>query len=365
MALLGSPAPTSSGDAGSTTAVRFLEVAAGALTLQFPPTNGPVRRVTAETNVLILDRADHSQATAARAVLDEDSVLTLRGSPAWSAGEREIRAGLLSYDARQQHFAARTNVVVRFPVLALGQSLESLAGAFRRTNALPATNQWVEIHSEELLYREAWLRFAPAVRAVYRGGTQALGSLTCAVLALKYSNRLEQLEASGGFLLEQEPTVRADGTRVAKRFQGDTLGLTFRTNGTLERLAADGQVQAVVSEYRPKAAQPVEKRLECGTLSVVFRGGSNFVEHAFAEPHVLLRQGDRQAEADRARYSDSTGFLTLSGHPVVTLPEGRITDAATLVWERATGKYRVTGQFRSHWKHLPLATNVANLLRTR
>jgi lipopolysaccharide export system protein LptA len=344
---------------------RFLDVAAGIITLSFPPTNGPVRSVLARTNVVIFDHGTSSRATADLAILDEDSVLTLHGTPAWCAGDREIHAGLLAYDTRRQHFDALTNVSLRFPVLALSQPLQGLAGPANRPNTRPATNHFAEIHSAELRYRDGWLTFSPAVRARYLEGTQSLGRLACGGLALKYSNRLERLDATGGFRLEQEPTVRWDGMHVARRLQGATLGLTFRTNGTLERIAADGQVRGASSDQRPGAAQPTEKHIECDACTATIRAGTNFVEEAIAQGHVRLRQEGRLAEADRACYSDTNGWLVLTGAPVITLPEGRITDATTVVWERATERYRVTGRFKSQWKRLPFATNVTNLRLTR
>ncbi|HRZ57151.1 MAG TPA: hypothetical protein P5525_17035 [Candidatus Paceibacterota bacterium] len=74
-----------------------------------------------------------------------------------------------------------------------------------------------------------------------------------------------------------------------------------------------------------------------------------------------MSQDDRVVQAERAVFTGTNDLLSLFGRPTVILPEGRITEAETITWNRATGLYRIAGRFKSQWKALPGATNLINL----
>jgi hypothetical protein len=89
------------------------------------------------------------------------------------------------------------------------------------------------------------------------------------------------------------------------------------------------------------------------------------VAGALATGGVKAGEGERTLESEQARYDGASGWLESSGHPVVTLAEGRVWDATTVGWEPATGKYRVSGSFNSIWKALPKGTNLHRLLEAK
>ncbi len=362
-ALFASPAPSPS--SGSGQSAKTIDLNAGLVRLDLPRTNAPVRRLVAETNVLIVDRVSGSRVTAARALLEGESRIVLTGQPVWTSSGRTLRSEWLSYDGGVRELEARTNVIVSLPVASLGNSLALHTGVIGHKASVAVTNYVVEIQSHELVFREGWLRFGPAVTGVCRAEHGPVARLTCATLGLKYSNMLECIEATGGFTLIEEARLSEDGTKVSRQFKGHMLSLAFHTNGALEGLTAEGDVEVISAVSHPKTPRTVEKRLDCGSLEVTLRPGSNFVEQALARNRVILRDGGRKAEGERAHYSDTTGLVSLTGKPAIELPEGRITDAEKVTWERATGKYRVTGRFQSRWKNLPLGTNLANLLPVR
>lgn len=135
----------------------------------------------------------------------------------------------------------------------------------------------------------------------------------------------------------------------------------FDSSGQIERFTATGKVDARQMESRARTRVPVVKRLQCETLDARFWRRSNVVEVATAERDVILSQDDRVVQADRAVYTGTNDLLSLFGRPSVILPEGQITDAETITWNRATGLYRIAGRFKSLWKSLPGATNLATL----
>ncbi|MGC8989084.1 MAG: LptA/OstA family protein [Verrucomicrobiia bacterium] len=315
----------------------------------------------AETNVSILDVASGARATADRALFGGNSVLTLSGTPVWTSGKRMLRAGTLSYDATTGAFAARTNAVVRFPLLSLTQSSASNITAVARNMASISTNDYIEIHSDEIAYSDGRAVFRPSVKATWLNENAVLGTLTCAELGVTYSNHLERLDAHGGIVFDREPYLQEDGTTVAMHLECDHMSLKVRPEGVPDRLALDGNVVAVLYERPAPAPKPTPKQLLCDSLFVSFGSGSNLVAHAEANGKVLLRQQDRSARADHARYSDSTGKMVLTGNPVITLPEGTISGANEVSWEPAAGRYTVSGKFLSRWKRLPLSTNLSGL----
>lgn len=315
----------------------------------------------AETNVSIFDVASGARATGDRAVFGGNSVLELVGSPVWTSGKRTLRAGILSYDAATGAFSAHTNAFVRFPLLSLTQSSASNTPAIARTMASIGTNDYIEIQSDEIAYSDGRAVFRPAVKALWLNENAVLGTLTCAELAVTYSNDLERLDARGGVVFDREPYLQKDGKTVGIHIECDRMSLKVKPEGVPDTLALDGNVVAILHERPDPAQQPIAKQLLCDSLLLSFGAGSNLVAQAEAGGKVLLRQRDRAARADHARYSDSTGKVVLTGNPVITLPEGTISGASEVCWEPAAGRYTVSGKFLSRWKRLPLSTNLTSL----
>ncbi|HRZ38649.1 MAG TPA: hypothetical protein P5534_20075, partial [Candidatus Paceibacterota bacterium] len=143
--------------------------------------------------------------------------------------------------------------------------------------------------------------------------------------------------------------------------QCDAMTAGFDAEGELERFKAEGGVDARQTDIREGRRDPVLKRLQCDALDARFWGRSNLVELATAERNVVVSQDDRVVQAERAVFTGTNDLLSLFGRPTVILPEGRITEAETITWNRATGLYRIAGRFKSQWKALPGATNLINL----
>ncbi len=341
---------------------RVIDVTAARVTMQLPETNGPIRGVVAETNVVLWDRQQQARATAQRVRYDAGGRLELEGQPEWTMGGRLVRGDAMIYDMAGPTFRVPGNAFVRLPVRSLMTPASLLGTGAARTNVVIPTNQVVEIRGRELTYRDTWLRMEGDVEARALTGTQLQGELRCAALGVQYSNQLQQARADGGVRLTQAPVSRADGGVTTRELTCTNLVFTFQGAGQLERLTAAGPIDARSTDTLPGGRPPIARQLQCQSLEAHFRGTSNIVESATAAGGVRLRQNDRQATSDRAVYSGTEGRLRLEGRPVVTLPEGQITDAETISWDRATGRIRLNGAFRSQWKSLSLGTNATRLL---
>ena len=339
-----------------TNAVSFIELAAGALTLVLPPTNGPVRGVVAETNVVIRDAADAWRAIATRAVFTND-VLELSGEPAWSAGGREVRGHLLRLHTTEQAVDVLGQARLRLPVATFGDRLPGL-GSTNRLSAHATTNLLVLVESETASFRQGQLRFTPPVRAHLLDGGQPLGELTCQDLDVEYHDRLEAIEAAGTVRLEQFP--RPGRTPLTRTLECERLRLEFADAGALSRLLADGGVRGQQSEVRRPGTVPVLTTVAADRVSARFHEETNRLDTATAAGHVRIAREQRRAEGGEASYSADTGLLRLTGQPVVIMPEGRISDATSLTWDTRQGRARGQGAFRIEWTRIPTnqATNL-------
>ena len=192
---------------------RMIELSADLITILLPATNGPVRGVVAETNVVLLNPEQGSRATARRASYQEGIGLELTGDPVWSSGGQSLEGGAMRYDPAGQVFRVTEGVLVRLPATALTGPVRGLEDAVSGGGLGLATNQVVEIRSLELEYREPWLQFEGGTRADYLDERTKLGELQCAALGVLYSNSVREVRASGGVRLE----------RNRRRFEG---GLT-------------------------------------------------------------------------------------------------------------------------------------------
>lgn len=366
-ALPGLFAPGAGTEAPPAPTDRTIEVTAGMLTLQFPPTNGPVQRVLAETNVVILDPTAGVRATARSAVYEGSGNLELQGEPEIRAGDRVLLGRVVRFDAHRQSLEVHTNVVLRMPVLSLGRPIEAWFGPVASTNrpsSPPPTNHVISIRSDDLTYQDGWLRFGPGVHAEYRDGDQLLGALRCRELALRYTNRLDELVATGDANLESAPLTDPGGLTAQRRLRAERLQVGFDPTGRAESFRAEGSVDARQEEWRGGAAPATARRLECRVLTLRFGLPGQPPERAVAEDQVRLSGQGRAAESQRAEYTGADQRLRLTGQPRVQTPEGWLEGADELIWDRRLNRYRATGKFLSRWRSLPL-TNQNQLWPSR
>ncbi len=333
-----------------------IDVSAGMFTLQLPSTNGALRSILAETNVLISTLDGNMRATADRAAYSPDGVMDLTGSPVWTSQGRTVKAARLVLDPARQAFHAQTNAVVTFPVAGLAKSLGPESG-----KATP-TNHYVEITAEHVDYADGWLTFSPQVHGVYLDGERRLGELNCATLKAHYTNQIESLFADGGVHFVQYPSTNSSGKRISRNLTCETLDVRFTPDGRIKVITGDGRVLGEQQQKTPTAPKESLSRAECDRIVVEMDPSTNQVRAVTAQGNVRLSRDDRKVTSERAVYTGTNHLLTLTGHPLITLPDGEITGTDVLTWDTVTGKYRAGGMFKAQWRGLQGRTNLMKLL---
>lgn len=331
-------------------ASRQIELSSEWIAFVLPPTNGPVRGLVAETNVMIASRHDGWQAAAQRATLT-NAVLELEGMPVWTQGDRSIRGDRLRLDTRDRSFAADGHARIRFRAADFGATLPGPHDT--NSNSTPGirTNLFVTISSDRAQFQDGVLRFAPPVQGELTEGEFVVGRLQCRDLTVTYRSRLERLAAEGEVRFEQ---FFRTGSPIRTRWlECARLTVDFDASGRARALAADGGVGGRQEEVRPPAPELLVTTVQASRLDATFLARTNQLEHATAEGSLRIQRGPRVGEGEHAEFSGATGLLTITGRPVVTAPEGRIQDARVLIWDSRTGKVRGQGPFRIEWLKVP------------
>lgn len=337
-----------------TAADALVEIQAPMFVLQFPATNGPVQRIRAETNVVIVDAAADSTARARRLTYEREGSLELSDDVTWSSAGRVLRANLVSFDPLTRSLAARTNMFLRLPLAALTR--DATAGGAAAGEG--ASNRFLAVHSDYLTVRDGTLHFGDQVRAELLEDEQPVGKLTCRSLGLPFaSNRIQAIHATGGVNAEQFPTTLTNGTVVSREFQSDVLHVVLNEAGTLATVMAEGDVTVGERAQQPGKPAPVVRRGMCERLDAQF-GASNRVDQAVAVGSVLASQDERTVTGGRATYDGVANTLTLTENPLALLPQGRFWQCEAFIWEIGTRRFRLVGPFKGVLTQLPGGTNL-------
>ncbi|MHC1766193.1 MAG: LptA/OstA family protein [Verrucomicrobiia bacterium] len=330
----------------------IVEVYSDQITVQLPATNGPVQRVQAEGNVLIVDADQEGRALANRAVYEESSgVLELTGAPMLEMEHRMVTGQTLRFARDTGVFTAAPDAYMKLPFQAVADlGMVPLNDAPREVVA--STNRFIEIWSQEFTYRTNWLEFRNAVRANFLEGDEPRGKLTCATLSIRHGEQLESMLAEGGVMLEQFP-IKGSSRPVSRRVACERLRAQFNAKGRLEVAVAELGVAADQEEHNPGQLVPVRSRLSSETVTAYFSPGANQVDRIVAEKRVSFSQDGRTAQGAKAVYSGATGLMELTGAPIATMPEGKITGAERLIWDQSRGTFSGKGTFKSEWKRAP------------
>lgn len=346
---LSQPVPASESKVEGVGAV--VEVYSDQIVVQLPATNGPVQSVTAEGNVLIVDADQEARALANRAVYQESSgVLELDGSPMFEIERRMVTGQTLRFVRDTGVFTAAPDAYVKLPFEAVADlGILPVDGASARA---ASTNRFVEIWSREFTYQTNLLQFLHAVRVNFLEGDESRGKLTCASLAIRYGERPESMLAEGDVMLEQFP-IKGAARPTSRRVACERLRAKFDSRGRLENAVAELGVAGDQEEHNPGQPGPVHSRLTAETISAFFAPGASQVDRIVADSDVLFVQDGRSAQGAKAVYSGATGLMELTGAPTATMPEGKITGAERLIWDRVRGTFSGKGTFKSEWKRPP------------
>ena len=325
---------------------RFAEISSEFLTVQLPPTNGPVVRITAETNVVIISPTDKSRASGERAVYTAATgLIELTGQPRWQIDQSEVRADLLSVGRANRSFHAQGNAYLRLPARFLGNFPSPQANAKPGESA--NSNFFLEIRCDDLQFENNTAFFRDQVRGQIFDGATSLGTLRARLLSVEFSgsNQVRTITAVGGVFVDQ--TAGLAPSQVARRFLRCENLMVRRSveSGLIESVVAQGDVFA--HQNTRSATNSMARNLQADAVTVNFFARSNQVETFLAERNVFLQQNDSEATGQRAFYraDPNNEILEITGQPEARTDKLKINQASILFWDARTGKFRAQGGY--------------------
>ena len=339
-----------------------IEITSRVLTMHLPTTNRPNRVMIARTNVVILNPADNSRGTGDEAVYTEaNGTFRLSGKARWLSDQRLVTGDTLTFDRTNQIFTAQGNAYLKLPVTTFGKTSLLPSKSADSTHHAALTNQFLEVFSDNYDYGDNLLTFRENVRANLLEGEEINGWLVCGWLSVQViSNQVKSIVARQNVAAGQVPPPNESTRKVYKKLNCEVLTVNFSSNGQTESFIADQKVVAKQDELRA-GTNDIHTLLKADVLTGYFFAQTNQVERMVAERNVFLEQGERSAQGVKAVYTATNNLVELSGEPTAKLPEGRITEAESLIWDRANEKLSARGRFKSEWKRPPGGTNQTNL----
>jgi len=307
------------------------------ITLQMPPTNGPVERMTAKGNVLMTNEADHSNSSSEYAVYSRtNDSFELTGHPVWWNDKMEVKGTLLRAELTNQIYHARGNAQFKFNLTAAGN-----------TNATPstrATNRWLNIFSDDLDYKTNLATFHGHVIGRLLENEVLRDTLTCDDLVVTLeNNHIVQAVATGDVHGQSEPNPAG----VIKTISSAILTAHFwPATNLLKDLRAETNVAVLDFSTGPKGAT---NRLTAAVVTAHFSAVTNQLETAVAEHHVVLDQwkGAQTAHAtgDKTYYTAATDRATITGSPYARTQSYIITESDLLIMEPKTNRFHAVGRY--------------------
>jgi lipopolysaccharide export system protein LptA len=327
-------------------------------------TNDVSRTIVGETNVVVLSPSDQSRATAGKLIYSEAAqTIELLGEAVWEIGSQVVRGERLLYNRELGIFEAQTNAVLKLPVGALAKTL-LLSGDSRPTAGL--TN-YLEVAAPRIDYRNNLLEFHDGVQADLLEGDFLMGRMTSRHLSVTYSNQIQNLLARSNVLFRQI-LITPDAPARERTITCEQVRIEMRPNGQPESLALQGPVTA---EQREESEAGVTvTRLSSAGLNAWFSARTNQIERAVADGNIWLMHESTtngvasvsSARGDNAVYTATNEWLQITGDPIALFPQGRITEADALIWDRLHQRFIGRGKFKSFWKRNDGGTNQAALL---
>ena len=326
----------------------FMEMFADNASLQMTPEGAEIERMTARDNVILVNQADQSSATAGKAEYDRPhDLFTLTEGPVWWNDRAEIRGDTLTQEPSNSVYHACGHA--RLKLLASGA-----AGG----SSNPA-NQWLivtadDIDSRPLNAQTNLITFRGDVQARLLDGGQLQDTLTCDVL-LAY-----QLSARQGPGNPDQPSARqGPGNPVVllvarENVKGETArneaGVMKRISCgvlTARRSAATGLWQSIVGEEDAvletfgSDGAAVSNHLTAPTITALFSPVTNQIESAVAEGGVVFAQtGPARNGVGGAVVSNHLTAATVNAHfsAVTNRVESAVAEGRVVFAQIAPGK---------------------------
>ncbi len=291
-------------------AVRVLDgtnqLACDKLTVISATEAAPEETATAEGSVVL--NQGNGTLRAARAVYTKSAAtVVFTGEPKWNQNQMEGQAERVTIHTETEAIHAENQVVVKVPLPGQRSSFLTMFPATANTSN-PV--QAVEVFAREFTGQDRRIVFLGDVRAHQLPASGAEPRLRSDELEVQFApaaNQAETLQARKNVVYEQ--------------------GLPGSTNGP--------------TIYRRLTTRALTARSDTNTGNLV---------DMVAEGDVDITQPGSVARGGRATYTAATDFLELTEQPSLETPQFIITDARSLFWDKARGRYRGTGLYKIRFR---------------
>ena len=316
----------------------FTELSAEKVFVQRGPTNGPVQRIIAETNVVIAATDRSSRATASKADFnDTTGDLTLSGNARWQIDDTALVGDVLQVNRASQGVEAIGHALMRSRIPATS------SGVARVT----ATNMFVETSADRFAYGGSQASFSGNAQTRLFEGELLAGIMDARQIRTFFgpARDLQTIEAEGAVHAREIP----GGSRtnfLTKEVRTEKLTARMTPLRTLQSFSADG---GITTDRTDRNGDGTTNRTRLASMSAIaYFSTNNLVERFFARDDVRMSRNADLITGSQAVYfaTNGIGVLEVSGQPKAVVQGVTLDNAETLVWDQATGKASARGQFR-------------------
>jgi len=290
-----------------------------------------VKTIIAETNVVmdyLLSNQENVHATGDRVTYATDTSLArLTGHPTWRAGQREGRGDELIIDRTERTFLANGQAYFKTPVRTNDTGGFLPQANLSNTNVAKATNQFIEVFSDNYEFRTNLALFREDVRVTEKADEQIKGKMTCRTLTLNFSgtNELQRMVAEDKVVIEQDENAFRAGKAL---YEGQTGILELVDNPSWKSGLREGKGDLIQLDVQRKAmdvkgnafmrlpAQEIGENAEPKpkvSEESARKDTTNQFAEIFADDYELTEkqaQFDRNVRIDHPRMKWSCGKMT-------------------------------------------------------
>jgi len=287
------------------------------LTVQSP--TPAEQTAVAEGNVVVSQGNQGLGIRSERAVYTKaDDKMVFTGQPAWRLERSEGRADRVTVRNSTREIHAEGNVATK---VTLGEQQGTLLNFFPASGETNQGPRAIEVFAKELMAKDQQVTFqgdARAHQSPLTGSEPRLRSDTFEIRSGTNANSVESIRAVQNVVYEQGTPGVTNGPNAYRQLT--TSLLTARTDpatGALSDLLAEGGVR--------------------------------------------IEQIGSLAMGDRATYTAATDRFVVSGKPTLETPQMTITDARTLVWDKAKNRFSATAPYKIRFRTDSLSKSVEKL----
>jgi lipopolysaccharide export system protein LptA len=271
----------------------------------------------AEGNVFVSQGAQGHGIRSERAVYTKaDDSMVFTGKPTWQLDQSDGHADRVTVRNSTREIHAEGNVVTKVTLEATQQTLLNFFPESANTNQGP---QMIEVFARELTAKERQVTFRGGARAHQSPVTGSEPRLSSDAFELRFgatANSVESIRAVENVVYEQGAPGRTNGPAVYRKLTTRTLDArTDPVKGGLSELLAEGD--------------------------------------------VCIEQAGNLATGERATYTVATDSFEVAGRPKLETAQMTITDARTLVWDKARNRFTATAPYKIKFKTGSLKDAVA------